>query len=84
MARPLAPDDLLDVGAFAAARARPKPKGNGPPVPDRAALTGILSALGPGVRLKRLSAVVSNQRTVWKRPLERAKGFEPSTPTLAT
>src|SRR3712207_8121486 len=49
MARPLVPDDLWAAIAPRPPPARPKPKGGRPAVPDRAALTGILFVLEPGL-----------------------------------
>jgi transposase len=49
MARRLVPDDLWAAIAPLLPPARPKPKGGRPPIPDRAALAGILLVLKSGV-----------------------------------
>ena len=49
MARTLVPDDLWAVIAPLLRPARPRPKGGRPPIPDRAALTGILFVLRTGL-----------------------------------
>ena len=49
MARPLVPDDLWAAIAPLLPPARPKPKGGRPPIPDRAALTGIIFVLRSGI-----------------------------------
>jgi len=49
MARPLVPDDLWAAIAPLLPPARPKPKGGRPPIPDRAALTGIIFVLKSGI-----------------------------------
>ncbi len=41
MARPLVPDDLRAAIEPLLPPARPEPRGGRPPIPDRAALTGI-------------------------------------------
>ena len=45
MARPLVPDDLWAAIAPLLPPGRRKPKGGRPPIPDRAALTGIVFVL---------------------------------------
>lgn len=49
MARPLVSDELWSVVAPLLPPSRPKPKGGRPPVPDRAALSGILFVLRTGL-----------------------------------
>ena len=49
MARPLVPDDLWAAIEPLLPRARPKLKGGRPPIPDRAALTGIIFVLKSGI-----------------------------------
>src|SRR5919205_3562214 len=49
MAKPLVPDELWSLIAPLLPPERPKPKGGRPPVPDRAALTGILFVLRSGI-----------------------------------
>jgi transposase len=49
MARPLVPDDLWAAIEPLLPPARPKPKGGRPPIPARAALTGIVFVLKSGV-----------------------------------
>ena len=49
MAKLLVPDDLWAVIAPLLPPERPKPKGGRPPIPDRAALTGILFVLKTGL-----------------------------------
>ena len=49
MAKTLVPDDLWAVLAPLLPPARPRPKGGRPPIPDRAALTGILFVLRTGL-----------------------------------
>ena len=49
MAQTLVPDDLWAVIAPLLPPARPRPKGGRPPIPDRAALTGILFVLRTGL-----------------------------------
>lgn len=49
MAKPLVSDELWEVVAPLLPPPRPKPKGGRPPVPDRAALTGILFVLKSGI-----------------------------------
>jgi transposase len=50
MAKLLVADDLWAVVAPLLPPVRPKPKGGRPPIPDRAALTGILFVLKTGLR----------------------------------
>jgi transposase len=50
MARPLVPDDLWAAIEPLLPPARPKPKGGRPPIPDRAALAGIVFVLKTGIR----------------------------------
>jgi transposase len=49
MARPLLPDELWEVIEPLLPNWTPSPKGGQPPVPDRAALTGILFVLKSGI-----------------------------------
>ena len=56
MARPLVPDDLWAVAAALLPPARPKPRGGRPPIPDRAALTGIVFVLKAGIPWEDLPA----------------------------
>ncbi len=49
MARALVPDDLWAVIEPLLPPARPRPKGGRPPIPDRAALAGILFVLKSGI-----------------------------------
>lgn len=49
MAQALFPDDLWAVIAPLLPPTRPRPKGGRPPIPDRAALTGILFVLRTGL-----------------------------------
>ena len=56
MARPLVPDDLWAAVEPLLPPARPRPKGGRPPVPDRAALTGIVFVLKTGIRWEDLPA----------------------------
>ena len=49
MAKPLVPDDLWAAIEPLLPPARPKPKGGRPPIPDRAALAGILFVLRSGI-----------------------------------
>jgi transposase len=49
MARSLVPDDLWAVVEPLLPPARPKPKGGRPPIPDRAALAGIIFVLKSGI-----------------------------------
>ena len=51
MAKFLVPDDLWAVIARLLPPARPRPKGGRAPIPDRAALTGILFVLRTGLPL---------------------------------
>ena len=56
MAKLLVPDDLWAVIAPLLPPERPKPKGGRPPIPDRAALTGILFVLKTGLPWEYLPA----------------------------
>jgi transposase len=49
MARPLVPDDLWTAIEPLLPPGRPKPKGGRPPIPGRAALTGIVFVLKSGI-----------------------------------
>jgi transposase len=49
MPKPLVSDELWEVIAPLLPPEKPKPKGGRPPVPDRAALTGILFVLRSGI-----------------------------------
>ena len=55
MARALVPDDLWAAIEPLLPPARPKPRGGRPPIPDRAALTGIVFVLRSGVPWEMLS-----------------------------
>ena len=56
MARPLVPDALWAAIGPLIPPARPKPKGGRPPIPDRAALAGILFVLKSGIPWEMLPA----------------------------
>src|SRR5487761_61125 len=49
MAKPLVSDELWSVVAPLLPSPRPKPKGGRPPIPDRAALSGIVFVLRSGI-----------------------------------
>ena len=69
MAKPLVPDDLWAAIAPLLPPARPKPKGGRPPVPDRAALTGIVFVLKTGIQWEDLPAEMGcgSGMTCWRR-----------------
>ena len=69
MARPLVPDDLWAVIAPLLPPARPRPKGGRPPIPDRAALTGIIFVLKSGLPWEMLPAEMGcgSGMSCWRR-----------------
>ena len=69
MARPLVPDDLWAAIAPLLPPARSRPKGGRPPVPDRAALTGILFVLKSGLPWEMLPAEMGcgSGMSCWRR-----------------
>ncbi len=69
MARILVPDDLWAAIAPLLPPARPKPKGGRPPIPDRAALTGILFVLKTGLPWEYLPAEMGcgSGMSCWRR-----------------
>lgn len=69
MARPLVPDDLWAAVAPLLPPARPRPKGGRPPLPDRAALTGILFVLKSGLPWEMLPAEMGcgSGMSCWRR-----------------
>jgi transposase len=69
MARPLVPDDLWAAIEPLLPPARPRPKGGRPPVPDRAALTGILFVLESGLPWEMLPAEMGcgSGMSCWRR-----------------
>jgi transposase len=69
MAKLLVPDDLWAVIAPLLPPARPRPKGGRPPVPDRAALTGILFVLKTGLPWEYLPAEMGcgSGMSCWRR-----------------
>jgi transposase len=69
MAKPLVPDDLWAAIAPLLPPARPNPKGGRPPVPDRAALTGIIFVLKTGIQWEDLPAEMGcgSGMTCWRR-----------------
>jgi transposase len=69
MARPLVPDDLWAAVAPLLPPPRPRPKGGRPPVPDRAALTGILFVLKSGLPWEMLPAEMGcgSGMSCWRR-----------------
>lgn len=69
MARPLVPDDLWAAIEPLLPPARPRPKGGRPPVPDRAALTGILFVLKSGLPWEMLPAEMGcgSGMSCWRR-----------------
>ena len=73
MARPLVPDDLWAAIAPLLPPARPKPKGGGPPIPDRAALTGIVFVLKSGIPWEMLPAEMGrgSGMSCWRRLRDR-------------
>ena len=69
MAKPLLPDDLWAAVAPLLPPPRPRPKGGRPPVPDRAALTGILFVLKTGLPWEYLPAEMGcgSGMSCWRR-----------------
>ena len=69
MARPLVPDDLWAAVAPLLPPARRKPKGGRPPIPDRAALAGILFVLKSGIPWEMLPAEMGcgSGMSCWRR-----------------
>ena len=69
MARPLVPDDLWAAIELLLPPARPKPKGGRPPIPDRAALTGIIFVLKTGLPWEYLPAEMGcgSGMSCWRR-----------------
>ena len=69
MAKLLMPDDLWAVIAPLLPPARPTPKGGRPPIPDRAALTGILFVLKTGLPWEYLPAEMGcgSGMSCWRR-----------------
>jgi transposase len=69
MARPLVPDDLWAAIEPLLPPARPKPKGGRPPIPDRAALAGIIFVLKSGIPWEMLPAEMGcgSGMSCWRR-----------------
>jgi transposase len=69
MARPLVPDDLWAAIEPLLPPPRPKPKGGRPPIPDRAALAGILFVLKSGIPWEMLPAEMGcgSGMSCWRR-----------------
>ena len=69
MAKLLVPDDLWAVIAPLLPPEQPKPKGGRPPIPDRAALTGILFVLRTGLPWEYLPAEMGcgSGMSCWRR-----------------
>src|SRR5690242_18947120 len=69
MARPLVSDDLWAAIEPLLPSARPKPKGGRLPVPDRAALTGLIFVLKTGIPWEDLPAEMGcgSGMTCWRR-----------------
>lgn len=69
MSKPLLSDDLWAHVAPLLPPERPRPKGGRPPVPDRAALTGILFVLRTGLPWEYLPAEMGcgSGMTCWRR-----------------
>lgn len=69
MARPLVPDDLWAALEPLLPPRRPKPKGGRPPIPDRAALAGILFVLKSGIPWEMLPAEMGcgSGMSCWRR-----------------
>jgi transposase len=69
MAKPLVSDELWEVVAPLLPPPRPKPKGGRPPVPDRAALSGILFVLKSGIPWEMLPQEMGcgSGMTCWRR-----------------
>ena len=72
MAKPLVPDNLWAFIAPLLPPERPRPRGGRPPVPDRAALTGILFVLRTGLPWEYLPAEMGcgSGMTCWRRLLD--------------
>src|SRR5690242_11563466 len=69
MARPLIPDELWAVIEAVLPPERPRPKGGRPPLPHRAALTGILLVLKSGIPWEMLPQEMDcgSGMTCWRR-----------------
>jgi transposase len=69
MARSLVPDDLWAAIEPLLPPRRPKPKGGRPPIPDRAALTGIVFVLRSGIPWEMLPAEMGcgSGMSCWRR-----------------
>src|SRR5687767_15335682 len=69
MARPLVPDDLWAAVEPLLPPARPKPKGGRPPIPDRAALAGIIFVLKSDIPWEMLPREMGcgSGMTCWRR-----------------
>jgi transposase len=69
MAKPLVPDDLWAVIESLLPPERPKPKGGRPPIPNRAALIGILFVLKSGLPWEMLPQEMGcgSGMTCWRR-----------------
>ena len=69
MARPLLPDDLWAAVEPLLPPEPPKPKGGRPPIPNRAALTGILFVLRSGLPWEMLPAEMGcgSGMSCWRR-----------------
>ena len=69
MAKPLVSDELWAVVAPLLPPPRPKPKGGRPPLPERAALTGILFVLKGGIPWEMLPREMGcgSGMTCWRR-----------------
>ena len=69
MAKPLVSDHLWAAIAPLLPPARPRPKGGRPPLPDRAALTGIIFVLKTGIQWEDLPAEMGcgSGMTCWRR-----------------
>ena len=69
MARPLVPDDLWAAVEPLLPPARPRPKGGRPPIPNRAALTGIVFVLKTGIQWEDLPAEMGcgSGMSCWRR-----------------
>ena len=76
MAKPLLPDELWERIEPLLPPERPKPKGGRPPVPDRAALTGILFVLKTGTPWEYLPQEMGcgSGMTCWRRLRDWHKG----------
>ena len=69
MSKPLVSDELWETIAPLLPPEKPKPKGGRPPVPDRAALTGILFVLRSGIPWEMLPQEMGcgSGMTCWRR-----------------